>query len=419
MIAPAQTISFTSLFSFNGDDGIGPEYLALVQGTDGNFYGIANTGGANCYPGEGCGTVFKISPSGVQTTLHNFCSQGQYCLDGEYPAGGLVQGRDGNFYGTTERGGANGWGVIYSVSPSGNFNVVYNFCSQASCADGAWGYGGMALGTDGNFYGVTFQGGAPGSCPDNLGCGTVFKLTPSGALTTLHSFRGAPADDGANPRATMVQGRDGNFYGTTWHGGGGVSSRCNPTGCGTVFKITPSGTTSTVYTFCSQANCTDGDYPYAGLVQASDGNFYGTTTYGGSSGCATFGCGTAFKLTPAGSLSTLYTFCSRSGCSDGQWPYGTLVQSSANGNFYGTTVNGGGHGDRCPGGCGTVYKMTAAGALSTLHIFGGPDGGWPRGGLVQSNTGAFYGTTYEGGTYGDYGTVFLVGDHGICATCHP
>jgi len=418
--APAQIVSFTSLLSFNGTDGTGPEYSSLVQGVDGNLYGITNTGGAgtDCYRGgEGCGTVFRVTPTGTLTTLHNFCSA-PICADGEEPAAGLVQGSDGKFYGTTERGGVTGWGVIFGISPAGTLSVVYTLCSLANCADGSWPTGGLTLGTDGNFYGTTLLGGATGACSNSSGCGTVFKLTPSGTLITLHSFQGSPANDGAYPRGSLVQGSDGNFYGITWQGGGGVDSRCHPTGCGVIFRVTPSGAVTTLYSFCSLTNCADGNFPFAGLIQASDGNFYGVTAYGGISGCATLGCGTAFRLTQAGTLTTLYTFCSQSNCADGQWPFGPLLQSARDGNFYGTTGNGGGHSDLCGAGCGTIFKLTPAGALTTLHVFSRSDGAAPWGGLTQVSNGTFYGTTYFGGIYNNYGTVFSVAIS-ICAICRP
>jgi uncharacterized repeat protein (TIGR03803 family) len=181
--------------------------------------------------------------------------------------------------------------------------------------------------TNGNFYGTTFAGGANGY-------GTVFKITPSGTLTTLYSFcsqRGCP--DGSYPGAALVQAPNGDFYGTT-NGGGNSNSSCN-VGCGTVFKITPGGTLTTLYSFCSQSGCTDGSAPVAGLVQATDGNFYGTT-YSGRS----YGYGTIFKITPSGTLTTLYSFCSQSGCRDGEFAEAALIQAT-NGNFYGTTLAGG------------------------------------------------------------------------------
>jgi uncharacterized repeat protein (TIGR03803 family) len=194
---------------------------------------------------------------------------------------------------------------------------------------------------------------------------------PAQSFTTLVSF---DFDiDGANPIAGLVQGINGQFYGTTSGGQGN--------GYGTVFTITATGTLTTLYFFCSKPNCTDGYEPYAGLIQATDGNFYGTTAGGGINGL-----GTVFKITPSGTLTTLHSFDG----TDGTSPYGTLVQG-ANGKFYGTTVYGGANGD------GTVFKITPGGTLTILHSFDLTDGGYPTAGLIQASNGQLYGTTYSVG----------------------
>src|SRR5208283_2780235 len=193
-------------------------------------------------------------------------------------------------------------------------------------------------------YGTTEEGGA--NCTP-LGCGTVFKITPGGMLSTLHSFDGT---DGANPFTGLVQATNGDLYGTTGSGGKGY---------GTVFKITPSGTVTTLYSFCSQSNCTDGEHP-SGLVQATNGDLYGTTATGGVDW--PYGWGTVFKITPSGTLTTLYSFCSQSKCADGESPGAGLVQAT-NGDLYGTTYSGGAFGG------GTVFKITPSGTLTTLYSF--------------------------------------------------
>ena len=323
----------------------------------------------------------------------------------------LVQGLDGNFYGITPAGGANinsicgnaGCGTVFRVTAAGKLTTLYNFCSQAGCTDGIFPFGGLIQATDGNLYGTTLAGGAIAYC-FGAGCGTVFKITPAGTLTTLHKFR---TTDGTRP-LELVQGTDGNFYGTTEEGG--TSANCVRAGCGTVFKITPAGILTTLYDFCLQAPCTDGVFPQAGLVQATDGNLYGTTGGGGSQGnCGGPGCGTVFKITSAGKLTTLYYFS----FVDGAFPAARLVQAS-DGNFYGTTPYGGNN-FTCEGGygCGTVFKMTAAGKLTTPYdfCFNCADGNFPTGGLVQGTNGIFYGTTSQGGDLscgpnGGCGTVF-------------
>ncbi|HEV2176059.1 MAG TPA: choice-of-anchor tandem repeat GloVer-containing protein [Terriglobia bacterium] len=377
---PAQT--FTTLHSFDNTDGNGPS-AALVQATDGNLYGTTLAGGDSTACQNGCGTVFKITPSGTLTTLYNFGDPG-----GTSPYGGLVQGTDGNFYGTTFYGGAQGLGMVFKITPGGTLTTLYSFCSQSGCADGSAPLVGLVQATNGNFYGTTSSGGTSASCPP-FGCGTVFRITPGGALTTLHNF---DLTDGEYPAAGLVQATNGNLYGTTAFGGTNNS--------GTVFKISPSGTLTTLYSFCIQGGfCTDGAVPVRALVQATDKNFYGTTQNGGGGNNG----GTVFKITSSGTLTTLYSFCSLSGCADGESPEALLVQAT-NGNFYGTTYGGGDHNS------GTVFKITSTGVLTTLYTFcsqsGCPDGQQPFGGLVQDTNGNFYGTTQSGGAKGGYGTVF-------------
>jgi len=191
----------------------------------------------------------------------------------------VVQATDGNFYGTAESGGANGAGTVFKITPSGTFTLLHTFCSKSGCKDGGIPYAGLVQATDGNLYGTTIAGGA--NCVSDGGCGTVFKIAPSGTLTTLHRFDGT---DGASPYARLVQATDGNLYGTTDFGGANCVS---DGGCGTVLKITPKGKLTTLHSFDGK----DGDDPYAGLVQYTDGNLYGTTATGGS-----YGRGTVFSL---------------------------------------------------------------------------------------------------------------------------
>ncbi|HUY12003.1 MAG TPA: choice-of-anchor tandem repeat GloVer-containing protein [Terriglobia bacterium] len=382
--------SFKTLHSFDGTDGALP-YAALVQATDGNFYGTMPYGGAN-----GQGTVFKITPTGTLTTLYSFCSLST-CTDGAIPYGALVQATDGNFYGPTYSGGGNnvcsgsGCGTIFKITPSGTLTTLYSFCVVGySCPDGEAPQGGLVQAANGNFYGTTVEGGTDGD-------GTIFKITPSGTLTTLYSFCSqSGCTDGAFPYARLVQATDGNFYGTTF--GGGANSSCSPNGCGTIFKITPSGTLTTLHSFDS----TDGAFPYAGLVQATDGNFYGSAEGGANGACSPFGCGTVFKITPSGMLTTLHSFDGTDGASPN-----ALVQA-ADGNFYSTTASGGAN-NSCSGGCGTIFKITPSGTLTTLYSFcsqsGCTDGDVPFAGLVQATDGNLYGTTEDGGTR-NYGTVF-------------
>jgi uncharacterized repeat protein (TIGR03803 family) len=332
------------------------------------------------------GTIFKVNPGGTLTTLYSF-----HGTDGASPSG-LVQATSGDFYGTTYLGGASCpgdhiCGTVFRMTPSGALTTLYNFCSQSGCTDGA-GPGALVLGTDGNLYGGTVAGGTSESG------GTVFKITPSGTMTILHRFN---FTDGASPDG-LVQAADGNFYGIT--GGGG--SDCVPSVysyCGTFFKISPSGVLTTLYGFCTQSGCPDGAGP-RGLLQATNGEFYGGTVYGGANGVF----GTIFKITTSGTLTTLYSFNGTDGIG-----FSGMVQAT-DGDFYGIT----------PGpSFGSIFKLTPAGTLTTLYTFCSQlvdnlcvDGVDAESGPIQATNGSFYGTTRVGGVRhdshceGGCGTVF-------------
>ncbi|HZP63813.1 MAG TPA: choice-of-anchor tandem repeat GloVer-containing protein [Terriglobales bacterium] len=271
----------------------------------------------------------------------------------------------------------------------------------------------LVQGTNGNLYGTTSEGGANNACSN--GCGTVFEITPSGRLTTRYSFCSqTDCTDGAVPYAGLAQATNGTFYGTTVEDGTFSSACPFFSGCGTVFNITAAGALTTLYSFCLRTNCTDGDSPNSGLVQATDGNLYGVTSSGGANCELNLGCGTVFKITPAGKLTTLYSFCAQTGCTDGWSPEAGLVQA-ANGNFYGTTTYGGVCNDF--DGCGAVFEVTSAGTLTTLHSFVISDGQNPVAGLVQASNGNLYGTTLNGGTNA-VGTIFEITPGGTLKTLH-
>jgi uncharacterized repeat protein (TIGR03803 family) len=335
------------------------------------------------------------------TTLYDFCSESG-CPGGYFPTGQLVQGLDGAFYGVTYFGSG-----VFKIGTGGHLTTIYTFCSQPNCSDGKDPLSGLALGNDGNFYGTT-TGGGSAEC-DGQGCGTVFKLTPEGALTTLYRFCSLPnCADGIGVEGALVQTANGDLYGTA-SSGGLKSPNCDPEGCGTIFRVTPEGLFRTVYQFCSRANCTDGAWPINGVIQASDGNFYGVTYEGGAGGtnCPN-GCGTIFKITPNGNLTTLYTFCSQLNCTDGAFPWGGLFQGS-DGDLYGTTT-GGGNSPNCTLGCGTIFKIPISGGLTTLYSFclktGCPDGLAVQTGLLEATDDNFYGVSSFGGNDSDGGTVF-------------
>ena len=366
--------AFTTLHSFTGADG-SKSFAGLLQGKNGSLYGTTYFGGV-----KNDGEVFQVTTAGKLTTLHSFCSTNG-CADGEYSYAMPVQGADGNFYGTTYLGGSKGDGTVFKMSPSGSLTTLHNFGG----ADGSQPLAGLAAGSDGNFYGTTNLGGSHGA-------GSVFKVTPSGQFTILHSFCSkAACADGQSSYAGLIQASDGNLYGTTLSGG--------TQGRGTVFKITKGGTFSTLYSFCAQSGCADGEFPQTGLVQASNGNLYGTTILGGA-----YGSGTIFELTLSGALTTLYSACSQTGCPDGNYLYAGLIQAR-DGNLYGIMQVGGAHNS------GTIYRITLSGTLTTLYSFCSQpacaDGQYPAAGLVQATNGNLYGTTADGGVHGD-GTVFSI-----------
>jgi uncharacterized repeat protein (TIGR03803 family) len=259
----AQAQVFTVLASFDGTNGVSPA-AGLVQATNGNLYGTADGGGVNSD-----GNVFEVTTSGTLTSLYSFCSQAN-CADGKSPQAGLVQATNGKLYGTTVVGGVNSEGTVFEISPSGKLTTLYSFCTQVDCTDGAVPSAGLVQDINGDLYGTTTDGGANNQ-------GTVFKITPAGALTTLYSFCALPScRDGSGPSAGLVQATNGNLYGTTDTGGvhkGGL-----------VFKITPAGKLTTFYSFCSLPSCSDGEEPLAGLIQGSNGDLYGTTSTDGVTG---------------------------------------------------------------------------------------------------------------------------------------
>jgi uncharacterized repeat protein (TIGR03803 family) len=373
----AQT--FTNLFDFDQTNGGNP-VTSLVQGEDGNFYGTAAFGAKNG------GTVFKITADGALTTLHNFCTK-KNCVDGAGPTG-LLLGPNGNFYGMTGLGGKNNAGTVFEISPEGLLKTLYNFCSiltsSGYCADGNEPLSTLVLARNGSFYGTTYGGGTSAE-------GSIFEITPSGTLTTLYSFCALPNEqycsDGVQPVAGLVLGSDGNLYGTT--SGGGQQD----VSAGTVFKITPTGEFTTLYHFCPQEFCTDGETPQGVLAEGSDGYLYGATYRGGKGNY-----GTVFRIAKDGKYTRLHSFCSEPACADGGQPQAGVALGS-DGNFYGTTYIHGAYNS------GEVFQITPAGDLTVLYSFCAgeescPDGELPSAAPMQATTGVFYGTTYRGGISG-------------------
>lgn len=336
----------------------------------------------NCAVISGTGTV----PDANVTSVSISCQQGTASVlysfaggatDGSQPYGGLVRANDGNFYGLTYSGGASNDGVVFKITPGGTETVLYSFAGAP--ADGANPFGSLIQASGGSFYGMTSAGGASND-------GVVFRITASGTETVLYSFAGGA--DGSQPGGSLIQASDGNFYGMTAAGGTGNN--------GTVFKIAPGGTETVLHVFAGTADGSDPEY--ASLVQASDGNFYGTTTSGG-----TDNDGVVFRITPAGTEAILYSFAG--GTADGAYPATGLTQGS-DGDFYGSTYVGGATN------YGVIYRVTPGGTETVLHSFAGQptDGANPFGSLIQASDGNFYGVTPIGGGIG--GVVYEITPQG-------
>jgi uncharacterized repeat protein (TIGR03803 family) len=385
----------------NGGDAIsvvsnGAFVFATPLAASGGAYAVtvqSHTAGITCAIDNGSGTagtsdVTNVAVScatGTETTLYAF---GTY-LDGSNPRAGLIMDSAGNFYGTTSSAGALGHGTVFKMTPAGTETTLYSFAGGT--ADGGTPYSGVIMDSAGNLYGSTLFGGANDD-------GTVFKLTPTGTETVLHSFSGGTTD-GWSPYGGVVMDGAGNLYGTTRYGG-------SP-GPGTVYKITPAGTESLLYSF----DAVNGANPGAGLIIDNAGNLYGTTVNNGGNG---YGSGAVFKVTPAGAITDLYSFM---GTNPGVTNYGTnpwaeLIMDSA-GNLYGTTYGGGTYN------FGTVFKVSPTGQETVLYSFAGgtTDGAHPEAGLLMDSAGNLFGTTYDAGA-SNVGIVFMISASGKETVLH-
>ena len=373
IISPAQT-QFKSLYSFTGGkkDGGNPAFENLVQGPDGQLYGTTTVStGTN-------GTVFKITTAGKITPLHVFCTGGFPCVDGATPLAGLLLANNKVFYGTTMGGGGVYTdGTVFQITSTGTFKSLHSFDG----VDGAYPYAPLMQAANGYLYGTTGEGG-------DYQIGTTFEITTGGAFTPLASFN---SSNGTYPYGALVQGKNGILYGTTYE---------KTAYDGSVFQYAPPGNPITLHSFGAR----QGGGLHSALIQATDGNFYGSAIGGG----AKLTGGSVFRISPTGTFKVIHSFCSKKDCTDGSTPYAGLIQAS-DGNLYGTTFAGGANETSCNGGCGTLFKITTAGTLTTLYSFCAEsdctDGSQPQGGLVESTDGILYGTTYYGGTMG-LGTVF-------------
>jgi uncharacterized repeat protein (TIGR03803 family) len=392
MTLTVQAQDFEVIHSFTVEnDGLNPNAGVMIADAEGNLYGTTADGGAYGY-----GAVYEVPANGGdETVLYSFRGG----TDGANPTGPLLRDITGNLYGVAEFGGSFdgpclftsvGCGVVFRLTPAGKEKVLYTFTGGA---DGSAPMAGLINDSAGNLYGTTFYGGLGGGCGGS-GCGVIFKLSPPGNESVLHTFAGPP--DGQFPSAPLLRDGSGNFYGTTT--GGGISDLgCAGAGCGVVFKLDSSENETLLYSFTGGA---DGGFPIGGaLVMDSKQNLDGTAQLGGDTSCGySTGCGVVFEVASAGNQIVLYTFMNRS---DGAQPAGGLIRD-AKGNLFGTTFDGG-------RGAGVVFELTTSGSERSLHIFDSADGASPVGTLLPYQ-GSFYGVTeYGGGGVFSGGEVFRFG----------
>jgi uncharacterized repeat protein (TIGR03803 family) len=373
--APLQAQTYSVLYNFSpgtkpGDPQNPQSTGQIAQGRDGNLWTTTPAGGS-----FGGGAAFYVTPSGgAVNVIDNFNSP-----SGVAPYSGLVLGTDGDFYASAESGGTFGQGTLFKITSTGALTTSYNFGTcKYPCKEGAFPKTPPVEGTDGNFYGTTFD------TNDGINDGVVYKLTSAGKFSTIYAFPFGTTT-GYNPQAPLIQGTDGNLYGTTASGGITTSSTCwgSSSSCGTVFKINTTGTKlTTLYKF----DQTHGAGPLSPVIQGTDGNFYGTTSAGGTSGL-----GVVFKLTSAGVITVLHNFIG----SDGETPLSGLVQAN-DGNFYGVASAGGSLG------YGTIFKMTSTSdhTFSVIYDFDLTHGQTPEVALFQNTNGILYGDTFAGGSDG-------------------
>jgi uncharacterized repeat protein (TIGR03803 family) len=365
---PAQT--FTVLYSFTGGVDGGYPYGTLLRDSSGKLYGTTFGGGAHNY-----GTVFELDLASKEKVLHSFGGP----PDGAYPFAGLVRDSQNNLYGTTQLGGNSGCGyplyigcgTVFKLDSTRRETVLYRFCKKPFlyCTDGVKPVAGLTRDSAGNLFGIA---------------GLVFELDKSGHETVLSSTFGG----GYPAYGALIQDASGNFYDTTIYGGSYDCSYDYGVDCGSVFQLSPSGQITLLYSFKGKP---DGQFPDSGLLAGSNGEFYGTTSAGG-----THGAGTVFMLNQDSKETLLHSFTGR----DGANPVSGVIRDEQ-GNLYGTTLYGGTHN------MGTVYRLSRTGKFTLLHSFRGIDGEDPFADLIMVGSDTLYGTTALGGISGA-GTVFKI-----------
>jgi uncharacterized repeat protein (TIGR03803 family) len=362
VFAQAQTVSTVYNFAGGKTSGQYPWYVTLVQGTNGSLYGTTYSGGSNL-----AGTVFSVTTSGTQTLLYSFKGGTK---DGSNPTGGLTLGTDGNFYGTTQQGGSATQGIVFKITTAGVLTILHNF---NAAVDGAFPWGPPILASDGNFYGTTSGGGTKGN-------GIVYKITSSGTFTVVYKF---DVTHGFAPIAPPTQGTDGFLYIPVSEGGNEY--------CGTIVQLSTAGVLNNSFSFpCGSG----GSLPIGPLVQAANGNFYSTTQNGGSNGE-----GTIYQVTPGLAVTLLHNFGAVFG--DCTYPSAGLLLAT-DGKYYGSAADGGGKGDGC------LYNTTTSGSYTGLYTFDNTSNGTqisPLAPPVQATSGLLYGVTEFGGPSND-GTVY-------------
>ena len=386
-IAIASQAQFTKLADLTPTTGEFP-HSPLVQGLDGNLYGTTSNYGA-----YGGGTFFQLTPSGTVTTLYDFCfNDNSGCPDGAEPSGVVVLGSDGSFYGTTIGSFTGGEdSTIYKITTGGSLTTLHTFCGVSSCSGAFASSDGLTLAWNGNFYGTSFPPDGS-SAYDNL----VYSMTPAGTTHTrliVCPNQLCPTD--AGPGGALLQSSGGYLIGP---GPGGVNN------AGAIYRMTPLGSPTVIYSMCVDSSCHLGTGTTSPLVQNPAGNLLGTNRAGGAGPFCTVGegCGNVFQL--IGSAYTeMHNFCNWPSCVDGSQP-NALIRAS-DGNFYGTTLSGGSKG------AGVVFKITPSHAYSVIHQFLGPEGGNPETALMQATDGTLYGTTISGGSHtggNEQGTIFKI-----------